>query len=113
VLPHVAHAAPPDPHAAALLPGVHMLPLQQPLHEVASHTHAPLAQCWPDAQAAPLPHRQLPLASQPSAVRESHAWHAPPCTPQLAAEIVVHVLPMQHPVVHAVASQTHDPETQR
>jgi len=110
---HVAQAAPPAPHAARLLPGVQVSPLQQPAHELASHTHAPDAQCWPVPHAAPDPQVQLPLASQVSLVRASHAWHAPPPVPHAVALIAVHVVPMQHPLAHEVASHTHAPDTQR
>ena len=61
---HPLHAAPALPHTALLWEayGTHALPLQQPAgHEVASHTHRPLAlHSWPVVHAAqaapPAPH---------------------------------------------------------
>jgi hypothetical protein len=47
---HVAHDAPPEPHAEAELPGMHCPSEQHPVHEVESQTQAPLAQCSPLAQ---------------------------------------------------------------
>jgi hypothetical protein len=48
---------PPWPQAASPVPGSHVLPLQHPVHDVESHAHTPLTQCWP------LP--QLPLLHTP------------------------------------------------
>jgi hypothetical protein len=58
---HCTHTAPPRPHALVDPPGRHCAPLQQPLHEVGSHTHAPPSQCSPAPQ---LPVTQTP--PQPS-----------------------------------------------
>jgi hypothetical protein len=58
---HVAQAAPPEPHAPLALPARQVVPLQQPLHEVALHTHLPRTHCWPAAHGPPVvPHTQLP-----------------------------------------------------
>ena len=42
---HPKQATPPFPHAAFVVPGSQVLPLQHPVHDVGSHTHAPLTQC--------------------------------------------------------------------
>ena len=47
---HFAHIAPPLPHALLATPGKHCEPLQQPLHDVGSHTQVPPSQCWPEPQ---------------------------------------------------------------
>jgi hypothetical protein len=44
---HAAHAAPPPPHEALSFPLAHVLPLQHPAHDVASHLHTPPTQRWP------------------------------------------------------------------
>ncbi len=83
---HAAQVAPPVPHDALdsepygsqvpVLP-----PLQQPLgHDVASHTQTPPRQRFPEGQAGPLPHVQVPLAHV-SVVVGSHAAHVPPLAP--------------------------------
>lgn len=38
------HVAPPAPHCDSTLPGSHVLPSQQPLHDWGSHTQWPLTQ---------------------------------------------------------------------
>jgi len=88
------------------------LPLQQPLHDTPSHTHAPPTQRWPIAHAAPPPQLQRP-AEQPSAKLGSHELHAPPIAPHEVAAMGEHTSPAQHPLVHEVASHTQRSETQR
>lgn len=112
-VPQFAHAVPPVPHAVALLPARQLVPLQQPLQEVASQTHAPPTQCWPAPQAGPVPQRQAPVASQALEVSGSQVRHCAPGAPHALAERVVQVDPAQQPVGHEVASQTHAPPTQR
>jgi hypothetical protein len=36
-LAHAPHTVPPWPHAPSLVPGSHVVPLQQPAHDVVSH----------------------------------------------------------------------------
>jgi hypothetical protein len=56
-----------------------VLPWQQPVgHDVASQMHCPAMQRRPDSHAGPLPHWQVPVAEQPSAVVVSHATQVPP-----------------------------------
>jgi hypothetical protein len=79
---HELHAPPPLPQAAARFPGSHDSPLQQPVGQpTPSQTHAPPRQCWPDAHAAPLPHVQVPVASQLSARIVLQALQSFPPTP--------------------------------
>lgn len=76
-------AAPEAPHAAVLVPGWHALPWQQPPgHDVASHTHVPLAQRCPAAQGAPAPHLQLPLMHESAPMPQ--ARQTPAAVPQAA-----------------------------
>jgi hypothetical protein len=58
---HAVHTAPPCPHAPLPVPGSHVVPPQQPLHDVLSHRHAPVTHRCPLAQ---LPCMQMP--AQPS-----------------------------------------------
>jgi hypothetical protein len=110
-VPHGVHLAPAVPHAVCD-GGVHVLPLQQPVgHEVASHVQAPATQCWPAAQGAPVPQVHAPFM-QESAVTASQGTHAPPTGPQAVTDIGVHVVPLQHPVVHEVASHAQAPPAQ-
>jgi hypothetical protein len=61
---HTWHAPPPDPHRVLVLPPSHWLPLQHPLHDVASQTHAPPEQCWPVVQGEPVPHVHWPVVAE-------------------------------------------------
>ena len=91
-----------------------VLPAQHPeAHEVPSHTHAPPTQRCPGAQAAPLPHRHVPLVEQLSAKVAPHATHAEPAFPQVVVERAMQVLPEQQPEGHDVPSHTQAPPTQR
>lgn len=54
---HALHARPPLPQAAVSVPVRQLAPSQHPVgHDVPSHAQAPATQCWPAAQAGPLPH---------------------------------------------------------
>ncbi len=92
---HGAHAAPPVPHSAPVCAdaGTHAPALQQPPgQELALHVQpaAPWLHAWPDAH---------PL----------HAAPPPPHTALLWEAYGTHVLPLQQPAGHEVASQTHRP----
>ncbi len=91
-LAHVAHAAPPVPHAAALgvvtqFPEASQHPFG---HEVASHAHLPcvVLHSWPEAQ----------------------DWHAVPFRPQVVFDCIWHcpVVVSQHPA-HAPPPHVHAP----
>ncbi len=70
-------------------------PLQQPFaHVVLSHWHAPI------------------VVSQSLFVQLVHALPPLPHCALLSAVSWMHVLPLQQPVGHDVASQTHDPPLQ-
>lgn len=84
--------------------------MQQPAHDVPSHTQAPATQCCPASHAAPEPQRQIP-AAQPSAVIGSHASQAAPIAPHVANETGAHTSPAQQPLAHDVASQPQRPDT--
>jgi hypothetical protein len=73
---HAAHACPALPHAPVAVPSSQVAPLQQPLHDRASHTHWPAAQRWPEPQAGCDPHWQSPFASQPSLEAGEQPAHA-------------------------------------
>lgn len=83
---HALHTTPPVPHALATLPGSHVARSQHPLHDVPSHVHTPVTQCWP------LPH--VP------------SWHTPP-----HESLAPHALPAQsglQPHTFAVPPPPHD-----
>ena len=104
-----AHTAPPEPHMPWALPGSHVDPLQQPPHDVLSHTQVPPRQRCPVEQASPPPHVHAPAEEHPSAVAP-HAWHCKPPVPHagpVGGE--VQTFPVQHPWEHEVAVQTHTP----
>ncbi len=46
-LAHGAHTTPPLPQDESCVPDAHVLPLQQPAHDVASHLHTPATHRWP------------------------------------------------------------------
>jgi hypothetical protein len=54
------HMVPAVPQVPASVPGRQILPEQQPVQLVESHTQLPFAQCWPAPQAGPLPQPQTP-----------------------------------------------------
>jgi len=82
------------------------LPWQQPVeHDVASHTHEPEAQRWPDSHAAPVPHAHEPSAAHRSE-RASHAMQPTPPVPHALAVVGrTHVAPEQQPSAHVLALQ--------
>jgi hypothetical protein len=108
---HTEQAAPPEPQLEVVLPGSHVLPLQQPLeHEVALQTHAPATHCCPLAQGPPIvPHVHAPPAVQVSEVMPQAA-HVAPSAPHWAEDVgVTHAVPLQQPPGHDAESHTHAP----
>ncbi len=94
------------------MPGSHVLPEQQPVQDTESQTHPPSAHCCPVLHAGPVPHWQVPLVEQLSAVVTLHVMHAPPLGPHAASDsVVTHTEPEQHPFGHEVALHTHVPLT--
>jgi hypothetical protein len=75
-LEHAAHATPPVPHAAASVPGRQALPLQHPVHEVASQWQVPPTQRWPCSH-EPVVHVPLHPSLCPQAFPAQLGWHAP------------------------------------
>jgi hypothetical protein len=78
---------------------LHVVSLQQPVHDVASHTQPPPTHLCPDEHALRPPHAQSPAAEQPSPV-VPHAMHAAPPAPHVDVDGLLHVVPVQHPVGH-------------
>ena len=104
------HVPPPVPQFPLLVPGMHVVPEQQPFgQEVASHTQLPPTQCLPVMHAGRDPHWQAPVAEQPSAVSALQATHVPPPVPQVAGEEVWQTPLAQQPVGHDVALHTQVP----
>jgi hypothetical protein len=116
-LGHDAQTVPPTPHALTLAPVSQVETSQHPSHEVPSHTHRPVSQCWPlphdpswhdppQPSSAPhaLPlqlgvHPHTPDAPPPpqrsglaQLVPAQHGWPLPPHTPQSTP----HVCPLAH-----------------
>jgi len=104
---------PPVPHEELLVPATQFAPAQQPPgQETLSQTQLPARHRLPAAQAGPLPHWQLPMVEQPSAVRLSHAMQVPPPSPQVASARAWQVPLAQHPSGQVVALQTQVPPEQ-
>lgn len=90
-------AAPAVPHASSSMPAMQVLPLQQPVGQLAA-VHVGAA------------HKRSPPHVPPTAVQLTHAWPPEPqdefCVP------TTHVLPLQQPVGHVFTSHvgtTHAP----
>jgi hypothetical protein len=110
---HALHVVPAAPQADSESV-VHTPWVQHPAgHDVASQRQTPCAQCRPGAQGAPAPHAQVPVASQVSASKESHAKHDEPAGAHSVSERVSHVVPWQQPSGHDIASHTHWPPMHR
>jgi hypothetical protein len=110
--PHDWHVEPPVPHDGPVGGDVHTLPLQHPLgHDAELQTHAPPLQIWPAAHGGPAPHAHAPEGEQLSACVGLQPTQELPSVPQLERDGVVHEVPLQHPVLHEVALQTHCPVT--
>jgi hypothetical protein len=102
---HELHATPPLPHAPSSVPAAHVLSfLQQPVHEVASQTHAPLTQRWPVPQ---LPVVQTPPQPSlaPQAFAAQLAAHGP-APHVLGAPPPPHVKPTGQPPQSTSAAQS-------
>jgi hypothetical protein len=90
---HTPHVAPPLPHSvfdSLMMPWQAPPEVQQPVQVPPPHVHAPLV------QASPAPHAL-------------HCAPAVPHWPDDCAAYRTHVPPLQQPVGHEVASQTHCP----
>jgi hypothetical protein len=90
-----------------------VLLLQQPGHDVESHTHWPPEQCWPVPHATAPPQVHWP-PMHPSATLVLHAVQSVPAAPQFARlQLVQAALVLQQPPVQLCASQMHWPAEQR
>ncbi len=116
---HPAQAAPPVPHCEGdcELCCTHICPLQQPPgHEVALHTHWPVAV----SHSVPVEHatHAMPPAPQAEDDCELAPMHVPPALQQPLGheaalhthcpELVLHVCPIPHGA-HCVPAEPHDP----
>ena len=75
---HELQAPPPAPQYVVVLPVSHWLPLQQPLHDVLSHSHMPPEQCCPVAHGNPVPHMQAPVVGEQLSDVAPHDEHIRP-----------------------------------
>jgi hypothetical protein len=93
---HVAHTAPPWPHAESLVPGSQVLPEQHPVHELVSQAQAPPAQRCPGAH-DPSVHAPPQPSSAPHALPEQSGVQpqTPLCPLPPHARWPLHVLPAQ------------------
>jgi hypothetical protein len=108
--PHDWHAEPSDPQEGPVGGEVQTFCVQHPLgHDAELHTQAPPLQTWPELQGAPAPQAHAPEGEQLSAWFELHPTQALPSVPQAETDGVVHVLPLQQPVLQEAALQTHWP----
>ena len=80
--PQLPHCSPPAPHTPSEVPP-RQVPVaeQQPSHDSAVHSHAPLTHAWPPAHAAAPPHEHAPARLHWSAVIGSHEVQEPPLAP--------------------------------
>lgn len=113
--PQDAQTAPFLPHSVLSVPALHCpVPSQQPPEQlVESQTQLPPTQRCPAAQAAPAPHAQAPVVQRSDFA--SQAAQPVPAAPQ--AVIVwlagaMQVEPLQQPLGHEAAVQTHAPPVQ-
>jgi hypothetical protein len=108
---HELQAPPPAPQYVVVLPVSHWLPLQQPLHDVLSHSHTPPEQCCPVAHGDPVPHMQAPVVAEQLSDVAPHDAHVRPWSPHSApVGGDTQVVPLQHPLGHVWALQTHEPD---
>jgi hypothetical protein len=130
--PHARHVAPPLPQLPTDVPSSHLVPLQQPAQDVASHTQAAFEQCCPlphvpvvqvPPQPSSAPHAlpvQLGVHPQtfdcPAPPHESGfaqlppAQHGCPLPPHVPHDPVPHVCPPAHET-HAAPPLPHCPST--
>lgn len=88
--PQLTHARPPTPHASWPGLGTQVLPLQQPLGQLAAlHRQASPAHCWPGLQAGLAPQVHCPEVEHALAVK-AQLWHCAPLSPQLPTDEAVH-----------------------
>ena len=80
-------------------------------HDVTLQTQAPFEQISPALHAGPPPQAHAPNAEQPSAV-VPQVVHVAPSEPQVEAVGAWQSVPVQQPIGHEAASQTHAPATQ-
>ncbi len=117
VASQAVHAEPATPHAATVLARQACVPSQHPAAQVvalqAPPVHTPAVHVWAAPHAGPLPHRQLPEVEHLSAMVGEQTAQVTPLGAQWVIDRAVQVAPLQQPVVHEVASQTHAPATQR
>jgi len=101
---HTEQDAPAAPQRPAL-GEVQLRPSQQPSGQlVVSQVHRPLAQCWPGAQAGPVPQPQAPWVQRSVAIVWQFA-HTAPLMPQAVSLVVWHTPSKQQPPAQLVASQ--------
>ena len=116
---HFLPAAMQSTHMVPLLPQscfpsdvTQFVPEQHPVaQEVALQTQAPATHCCPLAQAACVPHAQVPVLEQLSAVIPQLVQAAPGMPQSDVVVGVAHVVPLQQPVGQVVALHTHAPAT--
>ncbi len=111
----VVQAAPPEPQAVSVLPGMHVDPLQQPLGQLAAlQTHRFETQRCVAPHSAFEPHRQLPADEQLFARFASQALQVCPLPPHCEAVggATQSFAAEQQPLAQLVPSHTHAPPTQ-
>ncbi len=92
-----------------MVPGSHVVPLQQPFgHEFSLQTQPPWTHACPAPQAAPPPQVHAPAPLHPSP-EVPQLRHAPPAVPHAPGVCASHTLPLQQPLAHDDAVHTHLP----
>lgn len=111
VTPQGSHCAPPEPQLSGVTCGTHVVPEQHPVHELESHTQAPLLQIWPLLHGAFVPQRHIP-AEQLSADAAVQPTQVSASVPHVENDEALHVEPRQQPFGHDVELQTQAPPEQ-
>ncbi len=96
-LPHTTQTVPPMPHSLLLVPDSHVVPEQQPAHDVASQTHTPVTQRSP-VEHIPAVHTPPHPSPAPHAlpVQLGVHPHTPGVPPPPHVSGAPHVFPAQH-----------------
>ena len=103
---------PPVPQAE-FVGAVQVFPEQQPVaQEVESQTQTPAWQRWPAVHATPEPHLHAPFEAQVSAPAPHAAQAAAPEPHWETVGGFTQEVPLQHPALQFVESQTQAPPTQ-
>ena len=108
------HVAPIEPQVEAVCEvQTFPAPQQPPAQDAAVQEQLPAVHCWPSAQAALVPHRQVPELEQLSACNAVQAEQLAPAPPHSAAVSGLQTFAVQQPLGQVLWSQRQVPPAQR